>query len=90
MLHPYATLLSFLITEKMNRAASRQMPIKVAQTIQSGMSHMWPGMLTSLLPRAVATNHPPIIMPLYFGGATFVTNEMPMGDSSNSAKVRMR
>ena len=32
--HPYyATLLSFLMMEKMKRAASKQMPIKVPQTI---------------------------------------------------------
>ena len=39
---------------------------------------------------AVATNQPPIIMPLYFGGATFETKEMPIGESSSSPKVRTR
>ena len=79
----YATLFSFLIIEKMKIAASRQIAISVPQTMVRSMPHMCPGMLTSLLPIAVATNHPPIIMPLYFTGETFVTNEIPIGLSSN-------
>ena len=39
---------------------------------------------------AVATNQPPIIAPLYFGGATLLTKLMPIGLSSNSPKVSMR
>ena len=76
--------------EKMNNAATRQMHIRVPQTIVRSRPHMCPGIETNLFPSAVATNQPPIIIPLYFGGATFVTSEMPIGDSNNSAKVRMR
>ena len=35
-------------------------------------------------------NQQPIIMPLYFGGATFVTNEMPIGLNNNSANVNTK
>ena len=35
-------------------------------------------------------NQHPIIMPLYFGGATFVTNEIPIGLSNNSANVKTK
>lgn len=35
--------------EKMNSAATRQIPISVPQTTGSGMSHMCPGMETSLM-----------------------------------------
>ena len=49
-----------------------------------------PGIDTSMLPAAVATNQPPIMVPLSLGGATFDTNEMPMGESNSSPKVRMR
>ena len=45
---------------------------------------------TRRLPMAVATNQHPIIIPLYFGGATFETKEIPIGESRSSAKVRMR
>ena len=47
-------------------------------------------MATRKLPMAVATNHPPIIIPLYFGGATFDTNEIPIGESRSSANVKIR
>ncbi len=39
---------------------------------------------------AVAPNQHPIIAPLYFGGATFETNDIPMGDNSSSANVSIR
>lgn len=39
---------------------------------------------------AVAANHPPIIEPLSLGGATLLTNEMPIGERRSSAKVRSR
>ena len=35
-------------------------------------------------------HEPPIIIPLYFGGATLDTKEMPMGDNNNSANVNTR
>ena len=46
-----------------------------------------PPTATSILPNAVATNQQPIIIPLYLGGATFDTNEIPMGESNSSAMV---
>ena len=39
---------------------------------------------------AVAANQQPIIIPLYLGGATFETKEIPIGESRSSAKVRVR
>ena len=77
------------IMEKMNTAESRQSTTSTPQTIQSGIPvpQMRAMTLVRSLPMAVTQNHKPIIMPLYFGGATFVTKEMPMGLSNNSAKV---
>ena len=74
----------------MKSAASRQMPMSTPHTTVKGAFHIRAGIATRKLPRAVATNHPPIIIPAYLGGATFVTNEIPMGDRRSSAKVRMR
>ena len=37
---------------------------------------------------AVAANHRPIIRPLYLGGATLDTKEIPIGESSSSAKFK--
>ncbi len=51
---------------------------------------MMPGIITNWLPMAVAPNQRPIIKPAYFGGATFDTNEIPIGESRSSANVRMR
>ena len=51
---------------------------------------MIPGTITNWLPIAVAPNQRPIIKPAYLGGATFDTNEIPIGESRSSAKVRMR
>ena len=73
-----------------NPAEHKQSDASTPQTISSDCPHNRAGMLTSKLPTAVATNQPPIIIPLYLGGATFETNEMPIGDKSSSAKVRMK
>ena len=73
-----------------NPAEHKQSTTRTPQTISSDCPHKRAGMLTRRLPTAVATNHPPIIIPLYLGGATFDTNEMPIGDNSNSANVRMK
>ena len=42
------------------------------------------------LPIAVAANQPPCIKPLYFGGATLETKEMPIGLRKSSAIVMMK
>lgn len=39
---------------------------------------------------AVAPNQHPIIAPLYLGGATLDTNDMPMGERRSSANVSTR
>ena len=57
---------------------------------ETGTVELIPPTTTSWLPIAVATNHPPIIMPLYLGGATFDTNEIPIGESNSSPKVSTR
>ena len=75
---------------KMNRAANTQIPAKTPHTMVNGAPHIKAGILTRKLPIAVETNQPPIIIPAYFGGATLVTNEIPIGESNNSANVNTR
>ena len=58
------------IIEKMNNAATTQITINTPHTIARSIPHRKPGIATSMLPNAVDTNHAPIIIPLYFGGAT--------------------
>ena len=79
----------FKIT-KMKRAATTQIAANTPQTTVNEAPHINDGIATRKLPRAVATNQPPIIIPAYFGGATLVTNEIPIGESNNSANVKMR
>ena len=43
-----------------------------------------------LVTDSCSTEQRPIINPEYFGGATFDTNEIPIGESNSSANVRMR
>ena len=75
----------------MNRAESKQRTMNTVHTDHKGRpAQRKPPTATKRLPIAVATNQPPIIKPLSFGGATFDTNEIPMGESNNSAKVRTR
>ena len=75
----------------MKMAANKQTSMNTPQHNQSGtVPQRTPPTSTNWLPMAVETNHPPIIMPLYLGGATFDTNDMPIGESNNSPKVRMR
>ena len=77
--------------EKMNRAESRQREINIVHTPQRGsLSQRRPGTDTGEFPTAVAANQHPIMAPLYFGGATLDTNDMPIGESRSSAKVRTR
>lgn len=92
MCYTLLTLFSFLMIEKMNRADTKQMPASTPQIVTrlKFAPHMMPGIITNWLPKAVAPNQRPIIKPAYLGGATFVTNEIPIGESNNSAKVRMR
>ena len=87
----YATFSSFFIWEKMKRKESKQSPARTPQTTTSGtLHHKSAGITVRKLPMAVATNQPPIIIPLYLGGATFDTKEMPIGERRSSAKVRTR
>ena len=77
--------------ENINTAERAHSTAKMLHTLHNGrLPHTKPPTLTSRLPAAVATNQPPIIMPLYLGGATLLTKLMPMGDNNNSPKVRMR
>ena len=87
----YATFSSRFIMANMKSALRRQRPAKTSHTVVSERPpQRMPPTLTRRLPMAVATNQPPIIMPLYFGGATLLTKEMPMGESSSSPKVSTR
>ena len=75
----------------MNNAESKQSTINTAHTDHKGIpAHRKPPTATNMLPIAVATNQPPIIKPLSFGGATFDTNEIPIGESKSSANVRIK
>ena len=75
----------------MNMNEMRQRATNTPHTATKGtLPQRKPGIDTSMLPAAVATNQPPIMVPLSLGGATFDTNYMPMGESNSSPKVRMR
>ena len=74
----------------MNKAAIKQIATNTPQTIVKGAPHINAGILTNKLPIAVETNQPPIIIPAYLGGATFDTNEIPIGESNSSANVRIK
>ena len=73
--------------EKINAADTRQIAMSTPQMIERFIPHIKPGTMMRKLPIAVATNQPPIIIPLYLGGATLDTNEIPMGESKSSAMV---
>ena len=82
---------SFFIITNMKSAESRQRPRNTDHTIHNGMlPQRKPPTETNRFPIAVATNQHPIIMPLYLGGATFDTNEIPIGERSSSANVSTR
>ena len=86
---PQLTFSKRFIMANMKRAERMQSTRNTPHTMPNGRSFQRsPPTATRKLPMAVATNQPPIIIPLYFGGATFDTNEMPIGESSSSAKVR--
>ena len=74
----------------MKSAATKQIPVNTPQTTVREAPHINEGIATKKFPMAVATNQPPIIIPAYFGGATFVTNDIPIGESNNSAKVNTK
>lgn len=87
----FATFSKRFIIANMKIAEITQSEMNTVQTVHNGMlPQRKPPTLTSMLPMAVATNHPPIIIPLSFGGATFETNEIPIGLRSNSANVNTR
>jgi hypothetical protein len=75
----------------MKSAEIKQSAMNTVHTDHNGIpAQRKPPTATNMLPIAVATNQPPIIKPLSFGGATFDTNEIPIGESNNSANVRIR
>ena len=87
----YATFSKRFIIRNMNPAEIRHNTMKTDHTRVKGRSfHKYPPTLTRKLPMAVATNHPPIIAPLYFGGATLLTKLIPIGLSNNSPNVSTR
>ena len=80
-----------IINESIKSAESKQSTTNTVHTNHKGRPpQRKPPTATSILPNAVATNQPPIIRPLSLGGATFDTNEIPIGERSNSAKVSTR
>lgn len=87
----FVTLSNLFIITNINSAESKHKEINTVQTIHKGNpAQRKPPTATNAFPIAVATNQPPIIKPLSFGGATFETNEIPIGESNNSANVRTK
>ena len=77
--------------EKINRADSKQHTMKIAQSChKSNVPQNLLPTKRNLLPTAVASNHPPYINPWKRGGATFETNESPIGLRKSSAIVRIK
>ena len=80
----------FIITN-INNAEIKQSVINTGHTDHNGRpAQRKPPTATSILPIAVATNQPPIIIPFSLGGATFDTKLIPIGERSNSAKVNTK
>src|SRR4030042_1237835 len=76
------------MSEKMKAADRMQAPARMAHTAQSGKRSQNQAVTpTRELPTAVAANQPPCIEPLYLGGATRETNEMPIGLRKSAAIV---
>ena len=87
----FVALSKRFIMTNMKSAEIKQSAMNTVHTDHNGRpAQRKPPTATSMLPIAVATNQPPIIKPLSFGGATFDTNEIPIGESNNSANVRIR
>ena len=79
------------MTENMKIAEIIHEIDKIIQNIHRGMIFQKnPITPTKRLPIDVAANQPPCIKPLYFGGATLETNEIPIGLKNNSAPVRTK
>ena len=79
---------SLFMTVNMKVAESRQQTTRIIQSVPSGtLIHRHPITPTRLVPIAVAANQPPCMRPLYLGGATLETNEMPIGLRKSSAIV---
>jgi len=75
----------------MKVAESRQQITRIAQkTIKGTTSHSIPITPTRILPMDVAASQPHCIRPLYLGGDTFETNEIPIGLKNNSAMVNIK
>ena len=74
--------------ENMNPAESRQATTRINHTDHSGTRiHSQPATKTRLMPIAVAANQQPCMRPLYLGGETRDTKEIPMGLRKSSAIV---
>jgi hypothetical protein len=84
-------LSSLFIMEKMKTAERIQHVINIAHKAhKSSFPQKILPINKNLLPTAVANNQPPCINPWKRGGATFETNESPIGLRNNSAIVRTR
>src|SRR5262245_52332449 len=68
-------------------AMAKDRPLNSSQKLECSHSVHNTPMTVSLLPMAVATNQPPIMMPRCRVGDTLATSARPMGDSINSASV---
>jgi hypothetical protein len=79
------------MTEKIKSADSRQAITNTSHKPHNGRNpHNHPPTKRRKLPIPVAANQPPCMVPLYFGGATLETNDIPIGLKNNSAMVRMK
>ena len=87
----WVTFSSRLIMLKINAAESRQHTIKISHNCErSSLPQKKLPTTSNLLPTAVASSQPPCIRPWKRGGATFETNDRPIGLRKSSAIVRIR
>ena len=78
-----------IVSMKANDA--QQQTTRISHSDHSGTRIQSPPMTpTSWRPMAVAANQAPYIRPLYFGGATRETSEIPIGLRNSSAIVRRK
>jgi hypothetical protein len=77
--------------ENMNAADTRQHIINTSHNVLNAtLSHRIVPTTSSLFPTAVARSQPPCISPWNRDGATFDTNDNPIGLRKSSATVRIR
>src|SRR5664279_4532318 len=89
--YPFPSFSSLLRIENMNPADARQQTIKTSHSCHSSTEFQSkPPTNSSLFPTAVASSQPPCMSPWKRDGATFDTNDRPIGLKKSSAIVSIR